>query len=71
MQASGELQRWAGRICLLLVAALGMMGYHYANVRFLPVMAGFAILAAVCYYAPRAASRQPASLRHSGQHPAI
>jgi hypothetical protein len=70
MFTSEELQRWAGRICLVLVAALGMMGYHYANVRFVPLMAGFAILAAVCY-APRPASREPASLRHSGQHPAI
>ena len=40
-----DLQRWAGRVCLLLVGALGMMGYHFANVRFLPLMAGFAILA--------------------------
>jgi hypothetical protein len=64
------LQRWVGRICLLLVAGLGMMSYYYANIRFLPVMAGFAILAAVCY-APRAASPEPRPLRPSGQHPAI
>jgi hypothetical protein len=70
MFASGELQRWAGRLCLLLVAALGMMGYHWANVRFLPLMAGFAILAGVCY-APRSASEKARSLRPSGQHPAI
>jgi hypothetical protein len=46
-----------------------MMGYHFANVRFLPLMAGFAIFAAVCY-SPRgmAAVR---SLRDSGQHPAL
>ena len=67
---TSELQRWAGRTCLLLVAAFGMMGYHWANVRFLPLMAGFAILAAVCYV-PRAASQEASSLRHSGQHPAI
>ena len=65
-----ELQRWAGRLCLLLVAALGTMGYHWANVRFLPLMAGFAILAGVCY-APRFISEQTRSLRPSGQHPAI
>jgi hypothetical protein len=65
-----ELQRWAGRLCLLLVAALGMMGYHWANIRFLPLMAGFAILAGVCY-APRFISEQTRSLRPSGQHPAI
>jgi hypothetical protein len=68
MYASDELQRWAGRLCLLVAGALGMMGYYFGNVRFLPVIAGFAILAAVCYV-PRAA--QPPSLRRSGQHPAI
>ena len=69
MYASDELQRWAGRLCLLVVAALGMMGYYFANVRFLPVIAGFAILAAVCYL-PRAVQHSR-SLRRSGQHPAI
>lgn len=69
MVASEELLRWAGRVCLLLVAVFGMLGYYYANVRFTPLMAGFAILAAVCY-APRLAT--PARpLRHSGQHPVI
>ena len=70
MGPSEELQRWAGRLCLLLVAAFGMLGYYYANVRFLPLMAGFAILAAVCYV-PRAASSRAPSLRSSGQRPAI
>ena len=70
MFANEELQRWAGRLCLLLVATFGMMGYHWANVRFLPLMAGFAILAGVCY-APRVVSEQAKSLRPSGQHPAI
>jgi hypothetical protein len=69
MLGSEELQRWAGRTCLMLVGALGVMGYHYANVRFLPLMAGFAILAGVCY-APGNATEE-ASLRPSGQHPAI
>jgi hypothetical protein len=70
MFESEELQRWAGRLCLLLVAAFGMMGYHWANVRFLPLMAGFAILAGVCY-APWTAPEKARSLRPSGQHPAI
>jgi hypothetical protein len=70
MVANEELQRWAGRLCLLLVAALGMMGYHWANVRFLPLMAGFAILAGVCY-ARRAVTEEAGRLRPSGQHPAI
>jgi hypothetical protein len=65
-----ELQRLAGKICLLLVAVLGMMGYYFANVRFLPVMAGFAILAGVCYF-NRGESAAPRPLRDSGQHPTL
>ena len=65
-----ELQLWAGRACLLLVAALGMMSYHFANVRFLPVMAGFAILAAVCYL-PRTQPERAQPLRNSGHHPSL
>ena len=62
-----DLQRWAGRTCLLLVGALGMMGYYFANVRFLPLVAGFAILAGACYAGQGvAAARRP--LRESGQH---
>ena len=65
-----DLQRWAGRICLLLAGVLGMMGYHFANVRFLPLVAGFAILAGVCYGGQGvSAARRP--LRDSGQHPAL
>ena len=70
MFASEELQRWAGRLCLLLVASFAMMGYHWANVRFIPLMAGFAILAGVCY-APRTVTGEARSLRPSGQRPAI
>ncbi len=66
MLFSEELQRLAGRLCLLIVGALGMMGYHFANVRFLPVMAGFAILAGVCFSARGTAAARP--LRPSGQH---
>ena len=70
MFANEDLQRWAGRTCLLLGGALGMMGYHFANVRFLPLVAGFAILAGVCY-SGRGASDPNTSLRDSGQHPAL
>lgn len=69
MEASEELQRWAGRACLIMAAALGLVGYHYANVRFLPIIAGLAILAAICYIA-RPAPRGGRPLRPSGQHPA-
>jgi hypothetical protein len=65
-----ELQRLAGRTCLLLAGGLGMMGYHYENIRFVPVMAGFAILAGVCYFG-RVESEGSRPLRHSGQHPAL
>ncbi|MGH2627215.1 MAG: hypothetical protein ACRDHY_11245 [Anaerolineales bacterium] len=68
MLPNEDLQRWAGRTCLLLVGALGMMGYYYANVRFLPLVAGFAILAGVCY-GGQSDVRRP--LRDSGQHPAL
>jgi hypothetical protein len=63
-----ELQRWTGRACLLLVAIFGMMGFYFANVRFLPLAAGFAILAGVCH-SVRGVSVQARPLRNSGQHP--
>ena len=70
MEASAELQRWGGRACLLMAAVFGLMGYYYANVRVLPIIAGRAILGALCYI-PRPTSRNGASLRPSGQHPAV
>ena len=65
-----NLQRWAGRTCLLLAGALGMMGYYFGNVRFLPLMAGFAILAGVCYR-ERVGSAAARPLRDSGHHSAL
>ena len=62
------LQRWAGRVCLLLVAALGMTGYHFANIRFLPLMAGFAILAGVCYSVRSEAAAAPPTERLGALH---
>ena len=64
-----DLQRWAGRTCLLLVGALGMLGYHFANIRFLPVAGGFAILAGLCY-SGRSELSSGRPLRRSGQHSA-
>ena len=46
---TSELQIWAGRLCLGSVFALAAMGYHYGNIRFLPVALGCAIFAALCY----------------------
>jgi hypothetical protein len=40
--------RWTGWLCLGMVATLTSMGYHFGNIRFAPLAAGFAILAAVC-----------------------
>jgi hypothetical protein len=48
MGYADSIRRWAGWSCIALVAALASMSYHFGNVRFLPVAAGFAILAAVC-----------------------
>jgi hypothetical protein len=39
------VRRRAGWACVGLVAVLITMGYHFANVRFVPMAAGFAILA--------------------------
>jgi hypothetical protein len=69
MLPNEELQRWAGRICLLLGVGLGMLGYYFANVRFVPLVAGFAILAGVCYSFRAAPTPRP--VRDSGQHPGL
>ena len=70
MFANPEVQRWAGRTFLMLATGLGMMGYYFANVRFLPLVMGFVILAGVCY-SSRMAIAGTRPLRTSGNHPAI
>jgi hypothetical protein len=48
-----------------------MMGFHFGNVRFAPVVAGFAILAGV-FYTWRTEPAQPSrSLANSGRHRAL
>jgi hypothetical protein len=49
MDFGERTRRWAGWLCLGAVATLTSMGYHFGNVRFAPVVVGFAILAAVCF----------------------
>lgn len=49
MDFGERTRRWAGRSCLGAVAVLTSMGYHFGNVRFVPLVAGFAILAVVCF----------------------
>ena len=61
---SYEIARWSGRAFLGLTAVLVGMGFHYGNIRFLPVAAGFAILAAICL---SERWRQP--VRSNGIHP--
>jgi hypothetical protein len=71
MGPSVDLQVWAGRLCVALVSLLAFLGYHYGNVRFVPIAAGFAILAAVCYSWRTHAAAPSRSPAHSGQHRAI
>ena len=70
MGSSMELQLWAGRVCAGLVVLLGMMGYHFANVRFAPVAAGFAILAGL-FYSGRLLPVPSRSLSDSGPRRAL
>ena len=63
MEFLETVRRWAGWIFLGIVAALGSMGYHFGNVRFVPLAAGFAILAAVCF-----ADRGRQQVRANGVH---
>lgn len=70
MFPNDHLQRWAGKTCLLLGGALGMTGYYFGNVRFVPLVAGFAILAGVCF-AGRSETDPTRPLRDSGHHPGL
>lgn len=70
MEPSMDLQRWAGRLCAGAVVVLMMTGYYYANIRFAPVVAGFAILAGL-FYSGRLAAAPSRQLRHSGSHRAL
>lgn len=71
MEPSMDLQRWAARLCMGLVVVLAMTGYYFANIRFAPVVAGFAILAGVFYVTARPLGASPRPLRESGQHRAL
>jgi hypothetical protein len=59
-----NVRRWSGWVFVTLVAALVTMGYHFGNVRFLPLAAGFAILAALCL-----TERGRAPMRSDAIHP--
>ncbi|HUF35825.1 MAG TPA: hypothetical protein VMN37_07735 [Gemmatimonadales bacterium] len=64
-----ELQRWAGRACVAMVAGLSVLGYHFGNIRFVPVAVGFAILAGLCYSGHLPTPSR--SLTDSGRHRAL
>jgi hypothetical protein len=61
-----SVRRWSGWLFLGLVAALFSMGYHFGNVRFVPLAAGFAILSAVCFLDDRGRQQVRSS---NGVHP--
>jgi hypothetical protein len=64
MELADRIRRCAGWVCLGMVATLASMGYHFGNIRFAPVAAGFAILAAVCLL-----ERGRTPMRSDGIHP--
>ena len=64
MDLGDKMRRWAGWVCLGVVALFILMGYHFGNVRFVPLVAGFAILAAVCFL-----DRGREEVRSNGVHP--
>jgi len=64
MELSDRIRRWTGWLFLGMVATLTSMGYHFGNIRFAPLVAGFAILAAVCL-----SERGRAPMRSDGIHP--
>jgi hypothetical protein len=47
MGSPEKLRRWAGWLCLGVVALFAFLGYYFRNVRFTPVAGGFLILSAV------------------------
>lgn len=71
MGPSIEWQRWAGRVCAVIVALLAMLGFYFGNVRFAPVAVGFAILAALFYSGRLIAAAPSRSLSNSGRHRAL
>ena len=70
MGPSSELQRWAARLCMGLVGVLALMGFHFGNVRFIPIATGFAILGGL-FYSGRLTPVPSRSLGNSGRHRAL
>jgi hypothetical protein len=64
------IRRTAGWACAGMVAVLIMMGYHFGNVRFVPVAAGFAILAGL-FLLVRPTEQMRSNVIQSGADPRI
>ena len=64
------VRRAAGWACVGLVAMLIAMGYHFGNVRFVPVAAGFAILGGLFLLA-RPTDQMSSNVIQSGRDPRI
>ncbi len=64
MDLSDRIRRWTGWLCLGMVATMAFLGYLFGNIRFTPLAAGFAILAAVCLV-----ERGQAPMRSDGIQP--
>lgn len=47
MEFGDRVRRWAGWVCLALVAIFVLLGYYFGNIRFTPIAGGFLILSAV------------------------
>jgi hypothetical protein len=72
MRLPEPVRRWAFRATSAVAAAQVLLAYYYANVRFLPIAAGFGILAGLCAAgrrAGRAGAEPAANLRHPGARP--
>jgi hypothetical protein len=70
MDYGDTVRRAAGWACVGLVAVLIMMGYHFANVRFAPLAAGFAILGGLCLLV-RPTEQMRSNVIQSGADPRI
>jgi hypothetical protein len=64
MELGDRIRRWTGWMCLGMVATMAFLGYLFGNIRFAPLAAGFAILAAVCLVE---CGQEP--MRSDGIHP--
>ncbi len=64
MDLGDRTRRWTGWVCLGVVALFLLMGYHFGNIRFAPLAAGFMILAALCFF-----DRGREQVRSDGVHP--